>query len=147
MVRNIILVVHAGYKALRFLRDLEIDFKPTSTIDTQKAAQTALQLSRRYGLEEPLRVLSCPAQYIQTAGNTTNFTLLALLMLVVQDSLGAIVDDAQELELSTLQAIAHCKKFRSTVWLDGREEEENLQDKRARKEERKSNRRLKKSGS
>jgi hypothetical protein len=103
------------------LKELEVDNQSACTIDIQKAAQTALQLSRRYSLEDLLKVFLCPFKHLHTAGNDANFTLKALLMIVGKYARSTDLQGSKL--LSTFQGIAQSTRFQSTVWLDKHEED------------------------
>ncbi|KAH8670365.1 hypothetical protein BGZ60DRAFT_538068 [Tricladium varicosporioides] len=122
--RNIVLVVYGGHQDLLLLKDINMDILPVCIIDIQKASQSVLQLSRRLSLEELVTTLSCPFKYLHIAGNDANFTLRAMLLLVVKDSQhDAALNGLSQTQLSVLQAIAQSTTLNSATWLDKPDEE------------------------
>lgn len=83
--RDVVLVMH-GDPDIKVLKNLDIDLQPLYSIDTVKAAQYSLRLSRRISLEQLLTTLDVPYTYLHAAGNDAHFILRALLMIVVKDA-------------------------------------------------------------
>ena len=107
--RDVILVVHGGKNDLRFLDRLKISIQPLFTLDTQKAAQNPLNLSKRPSLESFLTTFEIPyvSHCLHTGGNDANFTLRSLLMIAVTDSEGEVgLGEEQLALLEVLRGIA-----------------------------------------
>ncbi|KAJ0166508.1 Vegetative incompatibility protein HET-E-1 [Colletotrichum tanaceti] len=86
--RDYVLVLHGTHSDLKILRHLEIDLPAQSlyVIDTNKAAQSPLELSYRYSLEKLLEALQIPYANLHAAGNDAHYCLRALLMIAVFDA-------------------------------------------------------------
>jgi hypothetical protein len=94
---------------LRFLDRLKISIQPLFTLDTQKAAQNPLQLSRRPSLESLLITFEIPftSHILHTGGNDVNYTLRSLLMIAVTGSEGeeGLIEEQLAL-LGVIQGVA-----------------------------------------
>ncbi|RDW69557.1 hypothetical protein BP6252_08577 [Coleophoma cylindrospora] len=112
-----------GYQDLLFLKNIGLDLLPICILDIQKVSQTVLQVTRRQSLEQLVTILGCPFKYLHIGGNDANFTLRALLMLVVKDSEYNLTG-LRKLLLSVLQEIAQSTMLNSTTWLDKPDEED-----------------------
>lgn len=86
--RDVILVVHGGKGDLTFLKTAQIHIRPLYVVDTQKAAQSPLQLDYRCSLKAMLTLLKCSfdPEMLHNAGNDANFTLRALLLIAAIDA-------------------------------------------------------------
>ncbi|KZL82232.1 qde-2-interacting protein [Colletotrichum incanum] len=86
--RDYVLVLHGTDSDLKILRHLEIDLPTQSlyVIDTNKAAQSPLQLYYRYNLEKLLETLRIPDANLHTSGNDAHYCRRALLLIAVFDA-------------------------------------------------------------
>ncbi|KAK1997929.1 hypothetical protein LX36DRAFT_543789, partial [Colletotrichum falcatum] len=85
--RDYVLVLHGTDSDLKILRHLKIELPSQSlyVIDTNKVAQSPLQLYYRYSLEKLLETLEIPFANLHAAGNDAHYCLRALLMIAVSD--------------------------------------------------------------
>jgi len=149
--RDVILVIHGGTNDLRFLDKLKISIQPLFTLDTQKAAQNPLQLSKRPSLESFLTIFKIPfiSHSLHTGGNDANYTLRSLLMIAVTDSEGEEgLSEEQFALLRVIQGIARSAipidRIRKSQVIQGKGRLARLETKRRKKERKKERKAIKK---
>jgi hypothetical protein len=107
--RDVVLVVHGGQNDLRFLDRIRVPIHNIYVMDTQKAAQNPLKMTKRPSLEKLLTELEIPwtRHSLHISGNDANYTLRSLLMIAVRASeMDKQLDERQVALLDVIEGIA-----------------------------------------